>query len=582
MGDRLARARTATLLGAVLTSLSSGTNYVFSAYAPQMGARLHITNTQLNIIGLSGNMGVYTSGVVLGRIADKHGPRLLLVLASVFLFAGYIGLRGYFDAGPSSEDVLPLFSLIVMSALSFMTGAGGSSGLIAAMNSTAKSFPEHLRATTVGFVLSGFGLSAFFFSALARWFFPDNTSSFLLFLSLGTSLPIIIGFLTIRPVPHSERPDAGPGGLTLHSGDDFRDSTSRLLDYDANNTVAGERGLNSYARESGGHEDADISAEAHDGRVTDIHPDVLLAETDSQTRSRSIAISPSRGDSGRRASSSQKTVSKTRSLPLPEPVDTHGWRMLTGWEFWVLFCILSIQSGTGLMYINNVGTIAQALLAKGNPDYDRIKAVHLQTAQVSLISLANCGSRIAFGAGADFLKSRYAIHRSYLMSLVSILLMVSQIVGALVEDPNHLWLASLLLGSGYGGIFGLLPTVTMEWFGLAHFSENWGFVTLAPLLGGNIFSVLFGWNVDAHVPRSTDLTSGPRAPASGLAGQCFEGRVCYASTLLITTLACVLALFLSVVAAWRDRRKANLTGKYEGLPQNPPPGEVLWESEADE
>jgi hypothetical protein len=50
--------------------------------------------------------------------------------------------------------------------------------------------------------------------------------------------------------------------------------------------------------------------------------------------------------------------------------------------------------------INNVGTIAQALLAKGNPDYDKIKAVQLQTAQVSVISLANCGARIAFGQSA--------------------------------------------------------------------------------------------------------------------------------------------------------------------------------------
>jgi cyanate permease len=63
------------------------------------------------------------------------------------------------------------------------------------------------------------------------------------------------------------------------------------------------------------------------------------------------------------------------------------------------------------------------------------------------------------GAGADILRSRYAIHRSYLISLVSVLLMASQIVGALIEDANHLWIASLLLGLGYGGVFGLLPTV---------------------------------------------------------------------------------------------------------------------------
>ena len=47
--------------------------------------------------------------------------------------------------------------------------------------------------------------------------------------------------------------------------------------------------------------------------------------------------------------------------------------------------------------INNVGSIAQALSAKGNPDFDKIEAGKLQAAQVSLISLANCGSRIIIG-----------------------------------------------------------------------------------------------------------------------------------------------------------------------------------------
>lgn len=135
--------------------------------------------------------------------------------------------------------------------------------------------------------------------------------------------------------------------------------------------------------------------------------------------------------------------------------------------------------------INNVGTVAQALLAKGNPDYDKVLAGSLQAFQVSVISLANCGARVGFGqyaihkvqcqwtltffffwyqhtwigAGADFLKIRFAIHRSYLLSAVSALLVVSQIAGARIENVNHLWLASILLGLGYGGIFGLLPTV---------------------------------------------------------------------------------------------------------------------------
>lgn len=56
---------------------------------------------------------------------------------------------------------------------------------------------------------------------------------------------------------------------------------------------------------------------------------------------------------------------------------------------------------TGDTVINNVGTISQALSAKGNPDYDKMAAAKLQAAQVSLISLANCGARL--GIGQSFL-----------------------------------------------------------------------------------------------------------------------------------------------------------------------------------
>lgn len=79
---------------------------------------------------------------------DICGYKSLLVLSFLFLFVGYTGLRGYFDAGPSSDKNLPLLSLIALSTFSYVTGAGGSAGLIASTNSTAKSFPERLVSCT--------------------------------------------------------------------------------------------------------------------------------------------------------------------------------------------------------------------------------------------------------------------------------------------------------------------------------------------------------------------------------------------------------------------------------------------------
>ncbi len=49
--------------------------------------------------------------------------------------------------------------------------------------------------------MSGFGLSAFFFSSLSHTLFPGNTSDFLLVLALGTSIPMIFGFFFVQIVP---------------------------------------------------------------------------------------------------------------------------------------------------------------------------------------------------------------------------------------------------------------------------------------------------------------------------------------------------------------------------------------------
>ncbi|KAF9493730.1 hypothetical protein BDN71DRAFT_1071792 [Pleurotus eryngii] len=47
---------------------------------------------------------------------------------------------------------------------------------------------------------SGFGLSAFFFSAIAGLFSPGDSSSLLFLLTVGTAFPMIFGFF-VHPIP---------------------------------------------------------------------------------------------------------------------------------------------------------------------------------------------------------------------------------------------------------------------------------------------------------------------------------------------------------------------------------------------
>jgi hypothetical protein len=101
--------------------------------------------------------------------------------------------------------------------------------------------------------MSGFGLSAFFFSSISHTLFPGNTSDFLLVLALGTAIPMIFGFFFVRIIP---LPSHGATAVEVGSSNNYQplstsadsderrhyDSTSRskLLQYQSDAVDEGE------------------------------------------------------------------------------------------------------------------------------------------------------------------------------------------------------------------------------------------------------------------------------------------------------------------------------------------------------
>ena len=238
-----------------------------------------------------------------------------------------------------------------------------------------------------------------------------------------------------------------------------------------------------------------------------------------------------------------------------------------------------------------MGLVAQSLYAKNIPVYDEVESFKFQTLQVSAVSVMNCVGRIFIGKFVrrsctptsrmvifigiftDFVKNRMGLRRAYCISLVAVFFFTSQLVAMSIVDVKVLWKASLLVGFSYGSLFGLFPTIIIDWFGMrtsstlllvytpssyqpvAHFSENWGFVALSPMIGGNLFSLAFGRNLDEH--SSSDESNQPptTSPDTTIHAQCMEGAECYIWSLRLTTWACVLALGLAVLAGYKDWKK---------------------------
>lgn len=132
-----------------------------------------------------------------------------------------------------------------------------------------------------------------------------------------------------------------------------------------------------------------------------------------------------------------------------------------------------------------MGLIAQSLYAKNFPVYDEVESFKFQTLQVSAVSVMNCVGRIFIGElfwsswtrtgnmvifigiFADFVKNRIGLRRAYCISLVAIFFFTSQLVAMSIVDVKELWKASLLVGFSYGSLFGLFPTIIIDWFGMS-------------------------------------------------------------------------------------------------------------------
>jgi hypothetical protein len=187
--------------------------------------------------------------------------------------------------------------------------------------------------------------------------------------------------------------------------------------------------------------------------------------------------------------------------------------------------------------------------------------------------------------------------RSYCLTLVAVMFFISQIVTGSINDIAHLWIASALLGLAYGSVFSLFPTVCLEWFGMrkcvsssslfqmlnailsAHFSENWGYVSLAPIVAGNLFSLIFGRNLDVHnsSPAHDALLNSPPIHVYS-APQCLLGLHCYRDTIYLTTFGTFLAIILSIWAGYRDRLNIAMSHETKLASSR---SEVIWQDEVE-
>jgi hypothetical protein len=216
------------------------------------------------------------------------------------------------------------------------------------------------RATAFGLVISGFGLSAFLFSALAHALFPGDTAAFLALLALGTSLPALAGLFLVRPVlpPNPAHPELGRYGPLLQALEHEREH-----DHDHDHAHAGHahhgfaagRGESAEAlltpRSTGVNPFVGEHEHVHRVSSDEEHAAFAGAVAGSR-RERAVELSPPRarrGGSGSRVpllrghgrSASVVSVGTVGTVKSLEDVSVRA--LLRMGDFWLLFAAMSLS-----------------------------------------------------------------------------------------------------------------------------------------------------------------------------------------------------------------------------------------------
>lgn len=128
--------------------------------------------------------------------------------------------------------------------------------------------------------------------------------------------------------------------------------------------------------------------------------------------------------------------------------------------------------------------------------------------------------------------------------VASVIFLLAQACALVIENPHLLGFVSGLSGLGYGFLFGVFPSLVTEAFGIRGLSQNWGFMTLAPVISSNIFNSFYGLVLDSH---SVFDPSGERS--------CHEGLDCYRAAYWVAFGACSIGIAITLWTVQHERVK---------------------------
>ncbi|KAL6044138.1 Nodulin-like domain-containing protein [Balamuthia mandrillaris] len=467
----------------------AGTLYDFSVYGPELKKELGWEQVQLGFVGAMGNVGNYT-GVLIGMFNDRWGGRAAALVSGLLLLFGYLCIYLAF------RHMLPSFFVLV-ACFMFMVGQGSHGTYTAALMTNVKNFSSSHRGKIVGMLVSLYGLSGAIFTQLYRLIFAStaNVPAFILLMAVASGLVDFISAIFLEEHP--------PEATTTTDKQEANETEMRLLRDDSS-----PDGTQSPRELLGAEDVGTIHYERQLGSE-ESKPELEQKEQDIQY------------DEGQPSSS----------------IEITGLTLLKSSSFWFLFAGFFIATGSGLLFINHVGS--HILSLGGSSDF--------KVTIVILLSLFNALGRVLVGFFSDFV--RHYVPRIGFALFCICLMGAAHLLLAMAGQVWVVALATPFVGIAYGGLYAAYPTLVSLLFGLKNFGQNWGWLALAPASGGLCLGLLASFLYDMQVANQYD-TNASHSSGDDEDHDCY-GSHCYRYIYFLTGGLNLLAVIISLaVLKW--------------------------------
>jgi len=184
---------------------------------------------------------------------------------------------------------------------------------------------------------------------------------------------------------------------------------------------------------------------------------------------------------------------------------------------WFFAAAVLLVMGPGEAFINNMGSIVHSI----NPA-DTKNSLYAQyradpAFHVSVIALTSTVARLFAGLLSDYIapsvqpastepghKKPMGISRMWLIFFFSGLMIAAHFLlasGFIQKNPSLFWIISSFLGTGYGAVFTLAPTVVSVVWGVEGFGFNWSFVITFTAGGATLFGLIYASIYDSEAQK---------------------------------------------------------------------------------